>query len=178
MRTDRLQREHGVELRWTVFPLHPETPEEGLELTDLLGRREDEVAAMQDRLLKLAEDEGLPMAKRTHTYNSRLAQELGKWAESQGMLDAYRPAVYRAFFVKGRNIAQMDELLWIAESVGLSKNEAREVLETGSYSEAVEADWQRAGDLGVTAVPTHLCGRKRLVGFSPYQDFLRLIGKE
>jgi len=178
VRTDRLQREHGVELRWTVFPLHPETPEEGIELTRLLGRKEEEVEAVQDRLLKLAVAEGLPMVRRTHTYNSRLAQELGKWAESQGMLDTYRPAVYRAFFVKERNIAQVDELIWIIESIGLSGDEARRVLESGEFSAAVEADWQRARELGVTAVPTHLCGDKRLVGFSPYDDFLHLISKE
>jgi len=28
------------------------------------------------------------------------------------------------------------------------------------------------------AVPTHLCGGKRLVGFAGYDDFVRLIGKE
>jgi predicted DsbA family dithiol-disulfide isomerase len=177
VRTDRLQREHGVELRWTVFPLHPETPEEGIDLTDLLGRAEEEIEAIQDRLLKLAISEGLPMAKRTRSYNSRLAQELGKWAETQGMPDAYRAAVFGAFFVKGRNISQIEELVRIAESVGLPADDAREVLESGEFSATVQADWQRARDLGVTAVPTHLCGNKRLVGFSPYDDFLRLVGK-
>jgi len=30
---------------------------------------------------------------------------------------------------------------------------------------------------GITAVPTHLCGGKRLTGFAAYDDFVRLIGE-
>jgi predicted DsbA family dithiol-disulfide isomerase len=177
VRTDRLQREYGVELRWTVFPLHPETPEEGLELAELFGGREEHIRATQARLRQLATAEGLPLAERTRTYNSRRAQELGKWAEEQGKGDPFRLAVYQAFFVEGRNIALVDELARIAEAVGLPGNEAREVLAAGSFAAAVDADWQRARELGVTAVPTHLCAGRRLVGFSPYEDFVRLIGK-
>jgi predicted DsbA family dithiol-disulfide isomerase len=178
VRTDRLQKEQAVELRWRVFPLHPETPQEGTELSQLLGGRPEQVADMQARLLQVAAAEGLPLAGRTRTYNSRGAQELGKWAEVQGKGDPWRRAVYHAFFVEGRNISLGNVLEEIAAAVGLSSLEAREVLVAESYRAAVEADWQRAGTLGVTAVPTHLCSGKRLVGFSSYDDFLRLIGKE
>ena len=178
MRTDRLQREYGVELAWTVFPLHPETPEEGIELAELFAGREDMIKEMQVRLLRLAEAEGLPLMERTRTYNSRRAQELGKWAEAQGKGDLFRKAVYGAYFVEGRNIAKVDELVRIAEAISLPGDEARAVLTAGSFSAAVDADWQRAGELGITAVPSHLCAGKRLVGFGSYDDFVRLIGKE
>lgn len=46
-----------------------------------------------------------------------------------------------------------------------------------SCAAAVDADWQRAMDLRITAVPTHLCGGRRLTGFAAYEDFVRLIGK-
>jgi predicted DsbA family dithiol-disulfide isomerase len=178
VRTDRLQREYGIELRWTVFPLHPETPEGGTDLAELYAGREEQIKATLARLRQLADAEGLPLAERTRTYNSRRAQELGKWAEMQGKGESFRLAVYRAFFVEGRNIAQADELVRIAEGVGLPGDEARAVLTAGSFAAAVDADWQRAGELGITAVPTHLCAGKRLEGFSSYDDFVRLIGKE
>jgi predicted DsbA family dithiol-disulfide isomerase len=177
VRTDRLQREYGVEVRWTVFPLHPETPEAGRELSELFAGREVDIDAMQARLSQLAAAEGLPLAKRTRTYNSRLAQELGKWAESRGTGGPFRSAVYRAYFVEGSNIALVDELMRIAGSVGLPPDEARAVLASRSFAAAVDADWQRAGELRITAVPTHLCGGKRLAGFGSYDDFVRLIGK-
>ena len=177
MRTDRLQQEYGIELHWTVFPLHPETPAEGMELSELFAGREADIAAMQARLVKAAAAEGLPLAIRTRTCNSRLAQELGKWAESRGTGDPFRRAVYRSYFVDGTNIALIEELVRIAGSVGLPGDEARAVLAKRSFASSVDADWQRARELRITAVPTHLCNGRRLAGFSSYDDFVRLIGK-
>jgi predicted DsbA family dithiol-disulfide isomerase len=177
VRTDRLQQEYGVELRWSVFPLHPETPPEGMELAELFAGREAMIRDMQARLLQLAAVEGLLLTERTRTCNSRLAQELGKWAESVGKGDQFRRAVYQAYFVEGSNIGLVEELLKIAAAIGLPPAEAGAVLTARSFAAAVDADWQRAGELGITAVPTHLCGSKKLTGFSSYDAFVRLIGK-
>ncbi len=177
MRTDRLQKEYGVELQMRVFPLHPETPEMGMELSEMFAGREAMIAAMQTRLVQVAAVENLPLMLRTRTYNSRRAQELGKWAESQGIGDQFHQAVYRSYFVDGINIALIDELALIAESIGLSPVEARKVIETGSFAAAVDADWQLSRELRVTAVPTHIYEGKRLAGFAAYEDFERLIGK-
>ena len=80
-------------------------------------------------------------------------------------------------FVAEINIALVDDLVHIAVAFGLPADDARTVLEERNYAAAVEADWQRARELGITAVPTHLCGSRRLTGFSGYEDFVRLIGK-
>jgi predicted DsbA family dithiol-disulfide isomerase len=170
-----LQKEYGVELRWSVFPLHPDTPEEGTALVDLFAGRERMIREMQTRLLQIAAAEGLPMTERTHTYSSRLAQELGKWAETLGRGDQFRRAVYHAYFVEGSNIALVGELLKISEAAGLPRAEAEAVLSSRSFAGAVDADWKRAGELGITAVPTHLCGGKRLTGFNDYAAFVKLI---
>ena len=175
MRTDRLQKEYGVELLLRVFPLHPETPETGMELSELFAGHEVMIAEMQTRLARVAVAEGLPLTPRSRTYNSRRAQELGKWAESRGKGDTFHRTVYQAYVVDGVNIALIDELTALAESVGLPADEARRVLMTGSFAPAVDADWHRSRELRITAVPTHLCGGKRLAGFSSYDDFLRLI---
>jgi len=177
VRTDRLQKEYGVELQMRVFPLHSETPEMGMELSEMFAGREAMIAAMQERLKQVAAAENLPLMLRTRTYNSRRAQELGKWAESQGIGDQFHQAIYRAYFVDGINIALIDELALIVDSIGLSSVEARKVIETGSFAAAVDADWQLSRELRVTAVPTHIYEGKRLAGFGAYEDFERLIGK-
>lgn len=146
-------------------------------LTELFPGREELIRNMQARLLKIADDEGLPLSDRSRVCNSRRAQELGKWAEERGQGAPFRKAVYRAYFVEGRNIALADELAGIVESVGLPGEEARQVLETQSHAAAVDNDWRRAKDLGITGVPTHLCEESILIGFSPYEDFLQLIRK-
>lgn len=132
---------------------------------------------MQARLLQVAASEGLPLVARSRTYNSRLAQELGKWAEEQERGDQFRHAVHQAYFVDGVNIAQIDALVRIAASAGLSADEAQTVLAERSYAATVDADWKRAVDLRITAVPTHLFEGKRLVGFTGYDDYVQLIGR-
>ena len=169
-------KEYGIRIRWSCFPLHPETPPEGRELAELFAGREAMIRDMQARLLQVAAAEGLPLTTRSRTYNSRLAQELGKWAEEQGRGEQFHHAVYRAFFVDGVNIAQCDELVRIAVTAGLAADEAQRVLAERSYAAAVDADWQRSRNLGITAVPTHLCGGRRLTGFAAYDDFVRLVG--
>jgi predicted DsbA family dithiol-disulfide isomerase len=177
VRTDRLQKEYGVRFKWTVFPLHPETPESGMELSELFAGRELAIPAMQERLSSVAAEAGLPLEPRTRTYNSRRAQELGKLAEELGRMEPYQHSVYRAYFVEGRNIALAEELLQIAKRAGLPEDEARSALEEKSYAKEVDDDWRRARLMGITGVPAFVYGGKLLSGYRPYQDFLRLIGK-
>ena len=174
MRTDKLREEFDLNIRWSVFPLHPETPEGGLELTDLFAGSMD-IDAMLKRLYQVADELVLPISQRTRTYNSRRAQELGKWAEEQGSGEAFHMAVYRAYFVDGRNIALPGKLAEIAESVGLDADAALVAIDKQSYAAHVDSDWQRASKLGVTSIPTGIYQQRALVGFQAYENYRRLI---
>ena len=174
MRTDRLREEFDLEFRWSVFPLHPDTPEEGQELTELFAGRYD-IEAMMQRCKQVAKELDLPFGDRTRTYNSRRAQELGKWAEGQDAGEAFHMAVYQAYFVDGLNIATPDILAEIAGSVGLDPDKALKVIDKRSYAAHVDDDWQRAAELGVTAVPTSIYQKQALVGFQAYASYRQLI---
>ena len=177
MRTDRLQAAYEIEFQYTLFPLHPDTPDEGLTLEQLFAGRSFDIEAMQVRLAGLMVEEGLPYGQRTMTYNSRLAKELAKWAEDQGQGDAFHHAAFRAYFADGKNIARMKNLLDIVISVSLDPDEARKSIEERTYREAVDADWLRARQLGITAVPTFLFGEGRLVGAQPYEALKQFVGQ-
>ncbi len=172
-----MKNELGVRVRWLAFPLHPETPEEGRTLEELFAGRPYNIPEMMAHLKTIADAEGLPFGNRTRTYNSRLAQELAKWAESQGKGDVFHAAAFRTYFVDGKNIARMENLIDIAVSVSLDPDEARRVFEERTYREAVDADWQRAHQLGITAVPTFLYGKGRLVGAQPYEALKQFVGQ-
>lgn len=174
MRTDRLRKEIGIEYKWTGFPLHPDTPEQGMDLAELFTGRDLDLAAMHERLASVAAHEGLPLTPRSRTYNSRRAQELGKLAEQLGLMDPYQQSVYRAYFVEGRNIALIDELIGIASRAGVPEREARAALEEGTFAKDVDQDWNRARLLGITGVPAFVCNGRVMEGFRPYQDFLSL----
>jgi predicted DsbA family dithiol-disulfide isomerase len=176
VRIDRLRNNYEIEIRWTAFPLHPETPEEGLTLKELFAGRSVDIEKMMSRLREVADELGLPLGERKKTYNSRLAQELAKWAESKGRGDEFHKAVFRAYFVDGKNIGWVDELVLLAKSVGLPEGEARQILKSRTFREAVDADWSRAHAMGITAVPTFVVDQQAVVGAQPYEvleQFLR-----
>ena len=157
------------------FPLHPETPQEGQSLEALFAGRGVDLEAMYTRMKGLMDQEGLPYGRRTHTYNSRLAQELGRWADTKEGGDALHDALYRAYFVDARNIGDTDVLLEIVGAAGLPVDEAREVLESRSFKTVVDEDWQRSRQLGVTGVPTFVAGGYGVVGAQPYEVLVQLM---
>src|SRR5688500_16474776 len=77
----KLQATYPLHLTRTPFPLHPSTPKEGLLLSELL--RGANLDAIHARLYALMDELDLPHGKRERTYNSRLAQELAMWADTQ-----------------------------------------------------------------------------------------------
>ncbi len=121
------------------------------------------------RLKLAAQEAGLPFTDRTMTYNSRLAQELGKWAEREDRGDDFHRAVFRAYFAQGTNIGKVRELLDLVRSLGLSEAEAERVLRERTFKEAVDLDWVRSRELGIRAVPTFVLDRQSLVGAQPYK---------
>ena len=170
-----MKKNYEIDIRWTAFPLHPNTPEEGLTLEQLFAGRSIDVGEVMAGLKKVADEEGLPFGDRDMTYNSRLAQELGKWAESKGIGESFHNAVFRAYFVEGRNIGKIQELVDVARSVNLSGDEAKEVLEARGFKEAVDSDWSRSRSMGVTAVPTFLLDNRFVVGAQPYEVLEQLL---
>ncbi len=170
-----MQKEYNVVVSWVAFPLHPEIPQEGLSLQDLFKGRNMNIEQMMAYLKKIAKEEGLPFGERTMTYNSRLAQELGKWAESRGRGREFHSAVFRAYFAHGKNIGERSTLVDLVTSTGLAGDEAEEVLTHRTYKNDVDQDWSRSRAMGVTAVPTFLLRSQRIVGAQPYDALAQFI---
>ena len=113
-----------MSVKWVHFPLHPETPNEGLSLEELFAGRDLDIPAIQRHQRKLMGFEGLPYGNRTHTFNSRLAQELSKWGERFSQSSMLNNKIFEAYFVHGQNLADNKLLVKLAGEVGLSTQEA------------------------------------------------------
>lgn len=132
--------------------------------------------ARNQRMKVNMDREGLPYnTERRWSYNSRLAQELAKWAETKGKAEELANALFRAYFVDVKNIGKVEVLARIADENGLPAGEANEVLMSRSFKDAVDDDWRRCATVGVNAVPTFLAGRYLMVGAQPYEELERLI---
>jgi len=168
-----------IAVRWRAFPLHPDTPAEGLSLEKLFENYPVDVNQMMQRLKNKAAELGLPFGERKKTYNSRLAQELGHWAESRNRGDEFHLAAFKTYFVTGKNIAKVSVLLDLAASVGLPPEEAETVLSTRAFRKPVDEDWSISVQKGITAVPTFVINEDKLVGAQPHavlQEFMAANG--
>ena len=162
-------------MHWTHFPLHPDTPDSGILLEDLFRERGYDIQSMKQCMSALMTEENLAYGNRSHTYNSRLAQELAKWGESFPEGEALNLKLFEAYFAEGRNLAEPDVLLDVAEVAGLPLETAEEVIRQRSFRDAVDTDWKRAHELGGTGVPTFISGNRGLVGAQPYEAMVQLI---
>jgi len=162
-------------VKWKAFPLHPHTPVEGLLLEDLFNVSTEKVQSMVAGLKQTADQLGLPFGSRTKTYNSRLAQELGLWAEDQNKGEQFHKAAFASYFVDGENLADPHVLIKLAGKVLLSETDAEKILAERSYSDRVDLHWQEANEKGITAVPTFIVGLNRVVGAQSYDTLASLV---
>jgi predicted DsbA family dithiol-disulfide isomerase len=175
VRIEKLKQNFNVKTELVHFPLHPDTPVEGRSLQDLFGSGPDAIAEKQKQMAGLMAAEGLPYGTRTHTYNSRLAQELGKWADTQPGGEVYHDAMYKAYFVDAVNVHDTEVLLDVVEKLGLSRAEAQKVLSERTFKDAIDADWMKSRQYGVTGVPTFVAGGAGAVGCQPYEVLEQLM---
>ena len=164
-----------MKVKWVHFPLHPDTPLKGRSLEELFAGRGYDIPKMQAQMRARMEAEGLPYGDRSMTYNSRLAQELGTWADTQPGGEAIHDALFRAYFVDNRDIGDAEVLVEIAQSVGLPAGEARKVIETRSHKAAVDADWEKSRAYGVTACRPTWPAAYGVVGAQPYEALEALV---
>jgi predicted DsbA family dithiol-disulfide isomerase len=136
----------------------------------LFAGRPINIAEMRQRLEQTAVRHGLPFGERRMSFNSRRAQEAAKWAESHGKADPFHNAVFRAYFVDGKNLHELETLAAAAESAGLKGGELEGVLQSKTFKAAVDRDWLRSHHLGITAVPTFRMNEENLVGAQPYEQ--------
>ncbi|MBW2198972.1 MAG: hypothetical protein JRF58_14270, partial [Deltaproteobacteria bacterium] len=61
---ERLQKDFEIDIRWTAFPLHPDTPEQGRTLEELFAGRNIDIDQMMDHLKQVASKLGLPLKER------------------------------------------------------------------------------------------------------------------
>ena len=73
------------------------------------------------------------------------------------------------------NIGDTDVLVQIAESVGLPGDKARDVVAKRTHRAAVDADWKKAAEYGITGVPTFVAGGRAVVGAQPYEALKQLV---
>jgi predicted DsbA family dithiol-disulfide isomerase len=161
-------------VQWSVFPLHPDTPAEGMLLSDLF--RGANVDDMHKRLYAIMDELHLPYSKtRDRLFNTRKAQELALWAQDQDKADALVKELFRAYFVDNHNLADDTVLLDAVAAAGLDTAAAQDVLANRSYAGQVDAAWDRARQYRLNGVPAFIGGGYQFSGYQPLAEMERFV---
>jgi predicted DsbA family dithiol-disulfide isomerase len=97
-------------------------------------------------------------------------------AAEEGDQGALKEALLAAYFLRAENVADHDVLARVAAGTGLDEVRVKEVLTTGEYAEAVEADIRQAAAYGATGVPFFVVdGRYGVAGAQPVEVFTQVL---
>jgi predicted DsbA family dithiol-disulfide isomerase len=168
---ERLKASHPVSVTWYAFELRPPGS------PPLPPEYRQRIEASRPRLEAIAREQyNLNLNPGPFGLNSRPALVGAKFAETQGVGEAYNEAVLHAYWHEAQNIEDRAVLLNLAERVGLAPNEFSAALADPQYTQAVLADVALAQHYGLTGVPALIFGRKYLVsGAQPYEVLTQVV---
>lgn len=96
---------------------------------------------------------------------SRKAHELAFVAREADAFGPVHEALYRAYFVEGRDLGRVDVLVEVGADCGLDRTAVKAALDVDRHAEELEAERSRAERQGVRGVPTLLDRDRKLEGF-------------
>ena len=155
-----------VAVTWRSFELDPTAPaqrsvDSATHLAQKYGMSRDEALASQRKLAEVAAGDGLDM--RAHLVrggNTFDAHRLVQLAKDNGVQDAMKERLMRAYHTEGESIGDADTLARLALEVGLPEDDVRDVLATDRYATDVREDERTATALGINAVPFFVVDRR------------------
>ena len=181
---ERIGGDATADIHFQPFELNPQMPVEGQDIGEHIaqkyGSTSDELARNQEAIRARGAALGFTfnMDKRSRIYNTFDAHRLLHWAELEGRQLALKQALFTAYFTEGRNPGDRQVLTDVASQVGLDPVRAREVLESGEYTNEVRALEQHYGQQGIRAVPSVIVNDKYLIqGGQPVEVFEQALRK-
>lgn len=179
---ERIGGDVPTDIHFQPFELNPQMPPEGQDIAEHITRKygstPEQLARTQEGIRARGAELGFTfnMDKRSRVYNTFDAHRLLHWAELEGRQHALKQALFTAYFTDGRNPSDRDVLIDVATQAGLDPLRAREVLESGRYTDEVREREQLYGQRGVRAVPSVIVNDKYLIqGGQPVEVFERAL---
>ncbi|SHH16620.1 DsbA family oxidoreductase [Marivita hallyeonensis] len=173
--------DHPFLITWHPFQLNPDMPKSGMDrrayLEAKFGGKEGAVKAYAP-VVEHAANAGLEMnldAIKT-TPNTLNAHRLIHWAGIEGHQNSVVDALFRAYFVEGRDIGDVDVLADIADTAGMDASIVLRLLATDEdLKDIVDRDAAARG-MGVTSVPTFIVASQHAVpGAQPTELWLKVL---
>ncbi|WP_053979700.1 DsbA family oxidoreductase [Marinagarivorans algicola] len=177
-----LKDDMSADISWHPFELNPEMPIEGQNLNEHLmqkyGLTEEQGDENRQRMAEAGQRAGFTFNfdDARIMINSFDLHRLLMWAGEQGKQTALKLAFFEAHFTDLKYLNQEEVLLEVVEQVGLDKEQARNILQSDQYAQAVRQAQARFKQLGISSVPTFIINDKyALSGGQPSESFIQAL---
>jgi predicted DsbA family dithiol-disulfide isomerase len=157
---------------WLPFELHPEVPAAGVPVAQYLGISEAQLARTFAHLQERSRELGRTFAGPPLLNNSHAALALTEYArdEHPQQVAALHHALFRSYFVEGRNLADPATLAHACEQAGIDPAPALAAAQSGRYEARLAQTMAEARSYGITGAPTFIVNnRYKIVGAQPYE---------
>ncbi len=148
-----------VEITWKSFQLAPDMRTQADKsidqyLAEHKGISIDKAREMNAYVTGMAKEVGLTYNfDKAVVANSFDAHRFSHLAKKHSLQDAAEERLFAAYFTEGKNTADHDTLIELGASIGLDKDEVKQMLDSDAYAEEVHSDIQQAQQIGVNGVP-------------------------
>jgi predicted DsbA family dithiol-disulfide isomerase len=116
------------------------------------------------------------MRRGSRVYNTFDAHRLLHWAELEGRHLVLKKVLLRAYFSDGEDVASHEVLVRLAGEAGLDREQARQMLESGTYADEVRAQERFFQQRGIHSVPATIINGMHLIpGGQPPDVFERAL---
>jgi predicted DsbA family dithiol-disulfide isomerase len=174
----------NVEIEWKSFQLNPAMktdPQKNITqyLSEIKGWSLEQAKEANERVTAMAKEVGLNYNfDKAIVANSFDAHRLIQFAKRKERGDQMEEALFKAYFIDGKNTADHATLISLAVEAGLDETETKSILDSGIFADEVEADIELAGQIGVRGVPFFVFDRKYAVsGAQAPEVFLETMKK-
>ncbi|UOA27401.1 DsbA family oxidoreductase [Pseudosulfitobacter sp. DSM 107133] len=175
--------DHPFVIEWHPFQLNPDMPAEGMDrrayLEGKFGGKEGAVKAYAP-VVEHAQKAGLKIdfEAMKRTPNTLNAHRLIHWAGIEGRQTAAVSALFKAYFVEGRDIGDIDTLADIADGIELDAAVIRRLLESDADQQQIIDRDAHSRKMGITSVPTFIvAGQHAVPGAQPPELWSKVIAE-
>ncbi len=171
------------DVRWRPYQLDPAVPPEGYDRKAYLAAKFGDagrLSAMSQAIREHGAGVGLDFAfdRIARTPNTLDSHRLVRWAASVGVQDAVVEALFRAYFIEGRDVGDRPTLVEIAAACGMDAELVEELLGSQADADLVRREVGLAAEMGVSGVPAFVIDNRFLmVGAQDPERLLFAIDK-
>ena len=167
---------HPFNIQWHPFQLNPEMPLQGVDRREYLERKfgnKDLAIKAYAPVLEHAALAGLnlKLEKIMKTPNTLSAHRLIFWAWQEGVQNAVVSAIFKAYFVEGRDIGKNNVLVDISHNTGIDKILVDRLLKGTNDQELVIETDKGAREMGINSAPTFVLNGKHVITGAQNVDF-------